>query len=570
MIKNLYIKDFALIESVSLDFAAGLNVIIGETGSGKSMIIDALIIAFGGRASSDLVRNGATKSIIELHLEANNSRINSVLTENEIEIYEDNLIIRREISVKSGTRNFINDTPVTLALIKQVGDLFIDFHGQHDHQSLLNSANHADIVDKSAGLDSLLSEYNIQYSDLKEKISIFKNLISKERKLRDKAEIQKFRLEEINKVNPLENEDEILESELKLHENSETLHSLSAELYSLLYNTDESAWNLMNKSSVILRQLSDIDSSFSDYIKELESAIISIKEIAMFSNSYNSSIEFNPERIEEIRLRLLQLRGLQKKFGSISEIIKLREEIQSELHLVENFDEEKSKLEKEIELLKNQVFSIALKIEERRLEYSQEFSNSIVKSLSALGINNSTFEVSVSRQKSDSLLIHDLKVKNNGEIFELMANGINQIEFFISTNLGESVKPLKQVASGGEVSRIMLSIKNILADKDNIACLVFDEIDTGVSGRIAQMVGQSMNNLAKYHQIIAISHLPQIAAASTQIVLVEKFENDNKTISQAKLLHDDEKIVEIAKMMSGSQISEASIKNAVELIQSIK
>lgn len=569
MIKNLYIKDFALIESASIDFSDGLNVIIGETGSGKSMLIDALILAFGGRASSELVRNGANKSIIELHLKCNDFRIKDILSENDIDYNDEHTILRREISAKGNTRNFVNDSPVTTAILKQIGDIFIDFHGQHDHQSLLNSANHANIFDKSANIDDFMLDYTEKYEILKNTISKYKSLIAKESKLKDKSEIQRFKLDEINKVNPTENEDEILEAELKLLENSELLFSLSSELYSELYDSDVSAWNILSKSSIVLKQLSKIDSSFTEYFNELESAIITIKEIASFSNNYHNGIEFNPERIEQIRLRLLQLKGLQKKFGTIQEILKLKNEIIADLQLVENFDDEIKKLKSEIHEQKEQLFKSALILESKRREYITSFSDSIIEGLANLGINNSKFEVRLDRQFLNSDELTSLCFNANGETCEFLPNGINKIEFFISTNLGESVKPLKQVASGGEVSRIMLSIKNILAEKDNISCLVFDEIDTGVSGRIAQKVGIAMNKLAIYHQILAISHLPQIAAAAKQIILVEKFEEESKTFSLTKLLNKDEKVIEIAKMMSGSQVSEASVNNAIELIKSI-
>ncbi|MDT3738648.1 MAG: DNA repair protein RecN [Candidatus Kapabacteria bacterium] len=566
MIRNLYIKDFALIESSRVDFSDGLNVIIGETGSGKSMLIEALIIAFGGRASSDLIRNNASKAVIEIEISTQNQKIIDLLNENEIEFSGETIIIRREISTKGSTRNFIGDSPVNLSLIKQLGDLFIDFHGQHDHQSLLNAANHPEIFDKSAGLYEKLESYSLQFNKLKDKISDYKQLLNKERNLKDRAEIQKFKLDEISKVNPNENEDEILESELKLLENSETLYSLSSELYSDLYGSEESVWNGLSKTLNLLGQLEKIDDSFAEYLKELNSSLISIKEIAYFSNDYKSSIEFNPQRIEEIRQRLMQLRGLQKKFGSIAEIINLRNELQEDLKLIENFDEKKSALESEIKALKIDVLKIGLEIENQRRNYAPDFSSQIVDSLANLGINNSVFNPLITRQYAESVKLSDFSTALDGQIVELLPDGINQIEFYISTNLGESVKPLKQVASGGEVSRIMLSIKNILADKDNIASLVFDEIDTGVSGRIAQMVGQSMKNLAKYHQIIAISHLPQIAAVADVCLLVEKFETDSKTFSEVRLLSDKEKVVEIAKMMSGEEISEASLNNAFVLI----
>lgn len=571
MIKNIYIKDFALIESLKLDFHSGLNVIIGETGSGKSMLIDSLIIVFGGRASVDLVRHGTSKAIIEIELLSKNRSVLDILKDNEIE-YDPNsiIILRREISSKGNTRNFVNDTPVNLSVLKQIGDYVIDFHGQHDHQSLLNPENHAEIFDKSAGLELIIQDYNQKFLELKSKISDYRDLTKREKSLKEKTEFSKFKLEEILKTNPLENEDEILENELKLLENSEIRFNLSNDLYKDLYDSEESVWGKLNKSSQLLNQLSNFDSQFVEFKTEIESAIISLKEIALFSNTYATSVEFNPERIEEIRLRLNQLKGLQKKYGSLDEIIKLKHEIEAELKLTENFDYELKQLINQIKEIKVDLFSKALEIENARDSYSIKFSDEIIKSLTDLGINNASFEVSLNRRKTELKSVDTLSYYDGDSNYEFQANGINNIEFFISTNLGEMPKPLKQVASGGEISRIMLSIKSIISEKDNISCMVFDEIDTGVSGRIALMVGVAMKKLSGTHQILAISHLPQIAASSSALILVEKIEESGKTFSKSKLLNQNEIITEIAKMMSGNIVTQASLDNASELIKNIK
>jgi DNA repair protein RecN (Recombination protein N) len=566
MIKTLYIKDFALIENCNIDFSNGLNVIIGETGSGKSMLIDALAIAFGDRASIGIVRNGAAKCIIELEIANNNELISTILKDNEIDNENESLIIRREISVKSGTRNFVNDTPVSLVLIKQIGELFIDFHGQHEHQSLLNSSHHPEIFDKAAGLNDLLSNYTSNFDSLKNSINEYKNLINKEKILKEKNEYTKYKLDEILSVSPIENEDEILESELKILENSEILNNYSRELYDSLYDSDNSAWNLLSRAIISIKQLTEIDNSFSEYKNELESALVSIKEVASFTNKYNSSIDYNPVRIEEIRLRINQLRLLKKKYGSITDILNLKSELESDFQLFSDFDKQKTELESKIKNIKNDIIKISLELESKRIIFSKIFSKNITDSLANLGITNSVFEVKIDRNFTEDKSIDSLSINIDNKYVSLTSNGINMVEFYISTNLGESLKPLRQVASGGEVSRIMLSIKNILADKDNISCLVFDEIDTGVSGRIAQMVGNSMKNLSKYHQIIAISHLPQISAISESCILVEKFENDNKTFSVAKRLSDEEKVFEVARLMSGENLSDANIKSAYELI----
>ncbi len=566
MIKTLYIKDFALIENCEIDFTNGLNVVIGETGSGKSMLIDALSIVFGGRASTSIIRKDAQKCIIEIQAEFYNEKIAEILSENDIENNNNFLIIRREISLKSGTRNFINDSPISLNLIKQIADLYIDFHGQHEHQSLLNSSYHQDIFDKAAGLGEILLKYNEKFELLKSTINEYKNLIKKEKSLKEKNELIKFKLNEIHSVNPIENEDEILENELKILENSEKLSNLTLNIFDTLYNDDNSVLNILSQSLISLNQLSEIDSSFEEYKNELQGALVSVKEVANFSNKYNSNIDFNPEKIESIRQRLFQLNSLMKKYGKINDILSLKKELEEDTDLFNNYDAEKEKFEKEINIQKENLLKISFEIESERINFSKIFSQNIIESLSNLGIQNSIFNVHIDRIYSDDNSIDSLSILEDNHQITFTNTGINNIEFFISTNLGEQEKPLAQVASGGEVSRIMLSIKNILADKDNIATLVFDEIDTGVSGRIAQMVGNTMKNLSNYHQIIAISHLPQISAVSQNCILVEKIEKDDKTYSIAKILSNDEKIIEIAKLLSGDNLSDANIKSAYELI----
>lgn len=566
MIKSLLVKDFALITESYINFDKGLNVILGETGSGKSMLIDALSAVFGERVSAMIVRNGAVKSVIEVEISITNDEIIDILKQNEIELFDDHMIIRREISAKSGSRNFVNDTPVNMNILKQIGEKFIDFHGQHEHQSLLNSTFHAEIFDKSAKINDLIEQYSQLYYNLKNNVEELNTLINSEKILREKYEYSRFKLEEILKVNPVENEDLNLENELNILENSEILYTLSNQLYHELYDDENSIFNKLSLSLKTISKLTQIDTSFDEYFKELESALIIMREVSSFTNDYYSNIEFNPEKIEQIRLRLLQIKSLQKKYGSVGDIIKLKEQLQSELILIDKFEENKNKLINEINELKRAIFEKALIIEQKRVEYSKEFSGNIVESLNNLGINNATFEVKVERNIADFNDTTDFSYNYNGTNYSILRNGINNIEFFISTNLGESPKPLQSVASGGEVSRIMLSIKNILADKDNISCLVFDEIDTGVSGRIAQMVGKSMSELSKYHQIISISHLPQIAAYADMCILVEKIENADSTTSSSKVLNEEEKIHEIAKLISGSKVSDESLRSAELLI----
>jgi DNA repair protein RecN (Recombination protein N) len=567
MIASIKIQNFILIDNLELNFSPGLNIITGETGSGKSMLISALILLFGERAGSDYVRYGENKALIEAILLTNNSEIINLLKENDIEIFESEIIIRREISSKGNTRNFINDSPVNLNTLKRLGELFIDFHGQHDHQALLNPENHIKIFDRTANYLNLLNEYSESYNLLKEKVSEFNSLKSKEKSLLQKIDYQRFTLDEINKTNPLENEDSILEKELNIAQNAEKIFVLTNEIFEKLYNDDSSAFTLLSSSMKNLNELSEFDISFREFQTELEASKISMKEIASAAKSYSDAIEFNPQKIEEIRSRLYQLKLLQKKYGSLNDILELKAKIELELSLIDNFDFEIDNLKIEIKSLQKKCGDFANKLSSERKNFALVVEKNVIDNLENMGIANAGFKVQITNNIVFSKNEIDSLGNIDGKFYSLNQYGIDELEFLISTNKGEVLKSLSEVASGGEISRVMLSLKSLVAKSDTIDTMVFDEIDNGISGRIAQKVGLVMDDISKYRQIIAITHLPQIAALGDINVSIEKKEINERAISSARILNDEEKLYEIAKMLSGDEITEAGLQSAVELIK---
>ena len=567
MIESIKIQNFILIDNLELSFSPGLNIITGETGSGKSMLISALILLFGERAGSDYVRFGENKALIEAILKSDNYEIINLLKENEIELFDSEIIIRREISSKGNTRNFINDTPVSLNILKKLGELFIDFHGQHDHQALLNPENHIRIFDRTANYISLLNEYSETYSLLKEKVSEYHSLKSKEKSLLQKIDYQRFTLDEINKTNPLENEDIILEKELNIAQNAEKIFVLTNEIFEKLYNDDSSAFTLLSSSMKNLNDLSEFDISFKEFQTELEASKISMKEIASAAKSYSDAIEFNPQKIEEIRSRLYQLKLLQKKYGSLNDILELKGKIQLELSVIDNFDYEIENLKIEIKSLQNKCGDFAQKLSVERKNFALVVERNVIDNLENMGIANAGFKVQIKNNIINTKNEIDALGNIDGKFFSLNQYGIDELEFLISTNKGEVLKSLSEVASGGEISRVMLSLKSLVAKSDTIDTMVFDEIDNGISGRIAQKVGLVMDDISKYRQIIAITHLPQIAALGDINVSIEKKEINERAISYARILNDEEKLYEIAKMLSGDEITEAGLQSAVELIK---
>ena len=566
MLKSLLVKDYALIEQINIEFGEGLNIITGETGAGKSILIDAMSLLLGERVPhSGMVRKGAAKSIVEGIFDVeNNKKIKKILKENEIE-FSPEMIMRREISVKGSNRCFINDTPVQLSLIKEAGNLLVDLHGQHEHQSLLMTETHIDFLDEYGSLEKELSEYKKLYDNLVQSTNEILLLKEKEFSLIEKRDVYSYQLKEIDTVSPLEGEEEKLNEELNILENSERLLELTSGIYGNLYESENSVYDKLGKIQNDLLELIKIDKSFADIRDDFQASIALINEVSKFIRDYNTKIEMDPERLEEIRERLGALNMLKKKYGgSIKSVIEHRKKIGEEFEIAENYSGKISSLEKQIEELRKSCGEEAEKLSRKRKEISAKVQKEVKEALGYLGIPDSIFFVDMKQRPAESNSTNYIIVK--GKPFKHNSAGYDEVEFFISTNLGEDPKPLAKVASGGEVSRIMLALKTILAKNDKLPLLIFDEIDTGVSGRVAQKVGQALKSLASYHQIISITHLPQIAGLADIHFAVEKKQIDDRVVSSIRKLKQEERIKEVAKLMSGEKITEASIKGAKELM----
>lgn len=566
MLKSLEIKDYALIDHINVEFEKGLNIITGETGAGKSILIDAMSLLLGERASSEVVRKGAQKSFVEgIFNVENNKNVKSFLEANDIE-YQNELIIRREISLKGSNRCFVNDSPVPLNIVKELGDILVDLHGQHEHQSLLRTETHINFIDEFADNQKLIDEYKIVYRELNLKQNELRELKSKEKSLKEKKEIYDFQIKEIDNINPLQDEDVLINDELNILENSEKLMELSDEAYNKLYDDENSVIDLLGEVKHKLNQLSEIDKSFLESEGECDSALAVLKELANSIRGYKSKIDIDPSEIENKRERLGAINLLKKKYGgSIQNVLAHRKQIGKEFEIADNFSSTINNLEKEILELRNSAGDAAEKLSSARKKQSTKVESEVKKALAQLGIPDAIFKVNINQTAADENSGAFVFVKNKK--YRFTENGIDEIEFYISTNTGEDVKPLIKVASGGEISRIMLALKTILAKTDKLPLLIFDEIDTGVSGRIAQKVGSALKELSTFHQIICITHLPQIAGMADHHFAVEKKQIDNRAVSIIVKLTKDERITEIAKLISGDQISKAGIESAKQLLK---
>ncbi len=568
MLKSLTIKNYALIDQLDIEFGPGLNIITGETGAGKSIIIDALSLILGERATADEVRSGTDKAIVEGVLTiSGNKKVQRLLEASEIESGEE-IIVRREVSRKGQSRAFVNDTPVPIGQLKELGDHLVDLHGQHEHQSLLRPDTHIDLLDDFGGLDTLIRNFRTAYRDLSAQLDEMSELISKRDALKEKRELYSFQIKEIDAIDPQPGEIDQLESELKILENAEKLYEVTMKLYELLYDSESSIHDQLVVVRNQLEDLSGIDRSFEPLKEESESAKAVVDDITRFVQSYSSKIDFNPGRLEEIRERLGALSLFRKKYGgSLEAAIEYREKIGKEFELAENFDEAIGKLASSVEVQRSKVSEIAERLSTKRREVAERVMRSMVGVLAEIGIENAKFEIEI-KNKTYGGEDAPLKpiVKLGRDFYETNDKGFDLVEFYISTNVGEAPRPLAKVASGGEISRIMLALKTILAKSDRLPLLVFDEIDTGISGRIAAKVGRSLKNLSGFHQIIAITHLPQIAGMADVHFRVEKSVKGKRAATHVDSLSEEQRVLEVARLLSGDDVTQTSISGAKELI----
>lgn len=571
MLKSFYVKNYALIDELRVEFGSGLNIITGETGAGKSIVIDAMSLMLGERATTDMIRQGESKAIVEGIIGlTEQTALRALLAERGIDA-EDELILRREISTKGQSRCFINDSPVPVGVLKEVGDLLVDLHGQHEHQSLLRTETHIDFLDDFGGLEGLVQEFREAYEALRKLFAEQEELLHREQQLKERRDLYEFQMKEIDAVSPQPGEEEALENELKILENSEKLFETTARLYQSLYEGEQALYDQLVVVRNQLEDLAAIDKSFEEARRECASVVAVISEITKFIQSYNSKIEFDPERLEQIRNRLGQLSLLKKKYGgSVEAILQHRERIGAEFALAENFEGELAKLQERIEQARRKCSEVAQRLSAKRRELVPRINKSVVSELAKLGIAHATFDVVIRNTPIGSIDGEEARrkafVKLGREFYAATPKGIDSVEFFLSTNVGEDPKPLAKVASGGEISRIMLALKMILAKSERLPLLIFDEIDVGVSGRIAQAVGKSLKALSQFHQVIAITHLPQIAGLADHHFVVEKIEEKKRTTTRMRRLSDDERVEEVAKLMSGAEITEAGLSSARELM----
>lgn len=535
MIYRVAIKDFAIIKDVEIDFEPGLNIMTGETGSGKSIIIEALSLALGARADSNYIRTGATKATVELFCED--------LSGNEY-------VITREITSSGKNLCKLNGHMVALSEIASIRPQICDIHGQYDSNILLNSDSHLSLLDNYAyrPISKLKSKYKEAYGEYKEAEKNLSSLLEKIKDRTSHSEFYKYAIDEIERISPSENEDDELNERLKLLKNSEKIFSHVES--ALKYLDDEGgAVSSLGNASASLEYVSEYSSKIKKSIECINDSLFALQDILPTLYSMVENTEFDDTEIDSVISRINSLELLKKKYGpELKDVINTRNRMLSDLKSMENFDEEKARLENILHEASSDLAKASDGLSVERKKQAKILGDKIAMELDSLNFKNSSF------------LIELTELENYTE------SGKDDCRFLFSANQGESLKPLSSTASGGEISRIMLAIKNITGATDKIPTLIFDEIDSGISGKTASVVGKKLKNISNNHQIICITHLPQIAAFSDHSYKIYKNSDSESTYTHVSQLSDSEKVEELARLLAGENITESAVKNAKDLI----
>ena len=562
MLKELSIKNFAIIDQLRVEFRPGLNVFTGETGAGKSIVVDALNLALGERASGDLIRTGSDEAVVEAAFDLNGSgagAVTGILAEQGIGMEKDeDLIIRRVISSSGKNKIYLNGSLANLATLAAVGRHLADIHGQHEHQSLLALDQQMEMLDSFGGLHGIRAEVAEAYGKL---MGVRKKLAELETGERDRAQredLLRYQKNEIEAAQLKEGEDEELANEQRVLANAEKLAGLARAADEALYTGDGSVLSGLKRAITSAREIAAIDEKLGPVLELLESGRAQIDEAARDMSSYAERVEFDPQRLESIGDRLDLIQKLKKKYGSsIREINDFGARAAAGLARMEQSTEEIEKLKSEIQAVKFGLTEKAKELTKKRSAAARELEKKVETELGHLGMKRSQFAVKVGQEAGGDTL----------DGLKLGPRGADRVEFLISPNPGEELRPLAKIASGGELSRIMLALKTILVEGDPIPTLVFDEVDAGIGGAVADEVGKKLRRIATRRQVFCITHLAQIASMATSHYGVAKAVRKDRTSTEVRLLEDRERVDEIARMLGGKTITGTTLKHAEEMIE---
>lgn len=551
MLKHLYIKNFALIDKLDIDFHSGFSVISGETGAGKSIILGAIGLLLGNRADSKQIKQGEKKCIIEALFDIEKYDFEFFFNENNIDFEPKETLLRRELTDKGKSRAFINDTPVSLSQMKILGEQLVDIHSQHQNLLLQKQDFQLNVIDTMAQNTAKLKEYQVMYSTYissEKKLEQLKNDI---RERKENEDFIRFQFDELDNANLQEGEQESLEIESRALSHAEEIKSALYEADNALNNEDTGVIDMLKKASEAMQNIISVFPKNKDLAERLESAYIELQDIGSEIGTNKEDIDFNPMELDKINQRLDSIYHLEQKFHveTLKELINTKNDLKIQLNSIDNSSEDIRELEMEVEQKRNDCRKQAKLLTATRQKAAKLIEEELKKKLIPMGIPNIRFCID----------IHEKPMSDNGT---------DAIEFLFSANKNSPLQPVAHVASGGEIARVMLSMKAMITGALQLPTIIFDEIDTGVSGKIAQQMALTMQEMGKHdRQVISITHLPQIAAMGTSHYKVEKKDTEMGTTSHLRELTQEERITEIAQMLSGSDISEAALRNAKELLE---
>ncbi|MCC5894591.1 MAG: DNA repair protein RecN [Alkalibacterium sp.] len=559
MLESLMIKDFAIIQDLALEFKKGMTVLTGETGAGKSIIIDAVGLLAGGRGSSEFVRFGSKKCILEGQFSYQPSEsLSSLLQQNAIEEEEHTLLIQREIFTTGRNVCRINGSMVTIAVLKEIGSHLIDIHGQNEHQELMVSENHIHLLDHFGPkeLESTKRAYQTVYREFRQLGKERKEWVVNEQELVQRMDILKYQVEEIKSANLQPNEEEELKEEEQKLANHQTIVEALSSSYTTLQGEELSGLDLVGQAMEKMDSISDMDEKFKQIADTLSAAFFQLQEASSDLYSEMDQLEYDEERLNEIEERLNLIQQLKRKYGhSVEDVLAHYAQAESELEKLENREEQVDQLSKKTAQLKTEALHLADQLSDMRIQTAKKLEQAILEQLKELYMEKVKFSVTFKEGAG----------KNNSAS-SLLDNGKDRVEFFVATNPGEPLKPLSRVASGGELSRMMLAMKTIFSRSQGITSIIFDEVDTGVSGRVAQAIADKIHSVAHHSQVLCITHLPQVAAMADQHLYIRKEVRDERTSTFVEHITDEERTEEIARMLSGEVMTQLTIETAKELL----
>lgn len=565
MLTEIHIENFALIKEAYVEFDKGLNIFTGETGAGKTLVVTAMNMLLGDRADKAFVRTECERASIEGLFSLDPDKRPAHLKE-RVPGENDDIVFTRELLDEGKSKCYVNGKIVTVRELSQISEGFVDLHGQHEHQSLLKTQIQLDYLDAFGGneLLRLRSEFAQTNKTLNDKKRKLEDLVDQQDAAVKKQELLKFQINEIESANLSIGEEKELKNRKQILSHSEKLHQAAGNCLNLISGegaNELNASDLLREAVSALDDVKGIDSKLDGICESMESVVYTVEDCARATREYSEEVEFDPSQLTEVEERLNCVSMLRKKYGdSIEEILEFKERAQTELNLVEHRDKDIASLKSEIDELERTLIALALQLSTARKEIAKSFQNEVKNCLSDLDMPRARFEVAVRQQQDETGLMVEKR------LVKVFTDGIDKVMFLISPNPGEPLRPLHKSASGGELSRVMLALKIVLTNIDHITTLIFDEIDAGVGGKTAFIIGQKLAQLTRNHQVVCITHLPQIACFADKHFYIGKKEKGGRTVASVKVLDSEGCLNEISRMLSGGVVSELSKKHAAETI----